>query len=125
MPGKMTTGGNLLALGLGPDSPGTACRNHGPLDPDMVVWDSRLTPVHLQSWATVDWDSWSTPCALGRMGEWPGTAGRHRGPSDPGPSHPGELVDTTGPRTQLQVAQESCSNQQVLGSGPEYPGISC
>ena len=63
-----------------------------------------------------------------------GSAGRPRECSDPStsrpgmmfdtacpPSGPGQLVDTTGPRTQARVTRDSCLTPQALGTGPSCP----
>ena len=77
---------NLACPRTNCESPGSACRPHGPLDLALVARDS-----------------WSTPRALGPKREWPGTAGPPRRPTDNGPNHPGQLVNTTVPRAGPRV----------------------
>ena len=83
---------------------------------------------------------WSTLQARGTALETPGTAGRHHGPSDKGPrprtagrplrptdmdpSPLGQLLQTKGSRTKMQVAREGWLTPQALGAGPESPGTS-
>ena len=45
-----------------------------------------------------------------------------RGTSDLGPSGPGQLVDTAGPRTHAPLSRDSWLIPRVLGHGPESPG---
>ena len=119
-----------LGLRHGPNSPGKPGRPRRTSDQNSchrgeLVDTTGHQPrarVTRDSWSTTD--AWSTQRALGPKHEWPVTAGRPRGTSLPGPSRPGQLVDTSGPRTQLRVARESCSTPQVLGAGPESPGTS-
>lgn len=80
---------------LGPrtESAGTAVRPHGSSDP--VSESAGIT----QNRDCVMWNSWFTTRHHGSGTESAGTAGRHIGSSDPGPSRPGQLVESTVPRT--------------------------
>ena len=72
-------------------------------------------------------DSWSKLRALRPKHEWPGRAARARRPSEPARIQPGELVDTTGPRTRARVTRDSWSTtdawstQRALRPKHEWP----
>ena len=133
----------LLALGHGPDSPGTACRHHGPSVPALVARNSwstprpsdpdptrpgeRFDPAGPRSRAGVARNIWFTLRGLGHGPDSPGTPARTRGTSDLNSSHLGELVDTTGPRPRARVPRDSWSTtdawstQLALGLKHEWP----
>lgn len=94
------------ALRPGPESPGTAGRPCGPLDPDPSNPGELVDPECIRTGAPVARGSCSTPRALGRKRKWTGTAGVPQGPSDPGLSHPGLLVDHTGHQAHARVTPE-------------------
>ena len=117
--------GELLdtrAFGPRPDSRGTFGRHRGPSHPGPSARNICST-----SWA------------LKPGPESPGTTGGPCWPSGIGLIPLGQPVDTTGPRsrpwspgtagrhrglqTQTPLALESVSTPQVLGAGPESPGI--
>ena len=52
----------------------------------------------------------------------PGKEDRHCGTSDTGPSHPVQLIDTAGTRTQARVSRDFWSNPHSLRPGRESSG---
>ena len=63
------------------------------------------------------------PWAVGHGPMTPGTTARACGTLDTGPSRPGELVYTAGPRARARVAWESLSTPRSLGPEPKSPRI--
>ena len=111
------------ALGYGPESPETPGQHCGPPNQDPSLPGYLVDPVGHRAWAQVTRDSWSaaghrsrTRGARARCTTWRafGPGPERPGPPDPsasplgqlfdtrdlghGPSPPGELVDTLGPR---------------------------
>ena len=64
-------------------------------------------PVGHQITAQYARERWSNPTALIPKHESPETSGQTRVLTDSGPSHPGQLVNPEGLRTQAPVAQDS------------------
>ena len=113
---------NTWALGHGPETPGTAGQQRGPLDPGPSRQRLLVEPAGHRTRVRVARDSWSTQRDLGHGDDSPGRAGRPRWPSDPGPSHPGQLVDPKGLRTWAPVARDSWLTRRALGCKRLWPG---
>ena len=99
-----------------------------------------MYPPGPRSQAQVIRDSWKNPRAIRPEPVWPGRAGRPpgpwrgsassgtadrpRGPSYLRPSHPGELVHTSGHWNTARVALDSSSTLRAFGPGREASGTS-
>ena len=109
---------NPLALGHGPDWPGSAGRPRGLSDQSVSPPGQLVDPTGTRTRARVPWDIWLTPRDFRPGSESPGRAGRPREVSGMGPRCPGELVNTAGHRTGAHFARESCLKPRALGHGP-------
>ena len=79
-------------------------------------------PVGSRTLALVARDACSTPRSVRPGPKSPGTAGRPWRISDTGPSRPGDLDDTAGPRDQPESPGKGCGTRGPSDMGPTSPG---
>ena len=93
--------------GHGPELPGSADRNCGPLDPGANCPGELVEHAGLWTRSRFARDSLSTPQALGPQHESIRSVGRQRVPSHNGLIYPGQMVNPAGYRRGARVLQSA------------------